>query len=118
MEYKQLAKSERYYIAREMGRSHTTVSRELRRNLDIDFGFYSGIRAETLVIERKKVVNFKTRKKPNISSEVSSFVFNSLQVRTSPEQICGRLKVKFGLKFSHPTLYKHINEDKRNGGTL
>lgn len=133
MEYEQLTKSERYYIeqrkaslvgissrqlAREMGRSHTTISRELRRNLDVSFGFYSGIRAETLAIERKALVNFKTRKMPKISDEGSSFLFSSLQERTSPEQICGRLKVKFGVKISHPTLYKHINEDKRNGGTL
>ncbi len=133
MEYKQLAKSERYYIeqrkasdptislrklAREMGRSHTTLSREQRRNFDEGFGFYSGIRAETLAIERKKAVNFKSRKLPNISEAVSSFIFNSLQKRTSPEQLCGRLKVALGVRISHPTLYKHINEDKRNGGTL
>lgn len=63
MEYKQLSKSERYYIeqrksslvgislrqlAREIGRSHATVSCELRRNLDINFSFYSGIRAYSL----------------------------------------------------------------------
>ena len=65
MSYKQLTKSERYYIeqrkannpaisgralAKEMNRSHTSINRELARNFDIDFGFYSGIRAETLAI--------------------------------------------------------------------
>jgi transposase, IS30 family len=133
MGYKQLTKSERYYIeqrkasaptislrqlAREMGRSHTTLSRENRRNFDELFGFYSGIRAETLAAERKKSVNLKTRKMPNIPEVASEFVLSSLQERTSPEQICGRLKRIFGLKISHPTLYKHINEDKRNGGKL
>ena len=63
-------------------------------------------------------MNFKTRKLQNASTEVSSFIFSSLQERTSPEQLCGRLKVKMGVKISHPTLYKHINEDKRNGGKL
>lgn len=29
---------------------------------------------------------------------------------TALEQICGRLKVKFGVKISYPILYKHINE--------
>ena len=133
MAYKQLTKSERYYIeqrkannpaisgrelAKEMNRHHTSINRELARNFDIDFGFYSGIRAETLAVERKKAVNFKTRKLQNVSTEVSSFIFSSLQERTSPEQLCGRLKVKMGVKISHPTFYKHINEDKRNGGKL
>ena len=50
MEYKQLAKEERYYIeqrkannpfisgrdlAKEMKRSHTSINRELRRNFDV-----------------------------------------------------------------------------------
>ncbi len=68
MSYKHLTKSDRYYIAqrkannpaisllalgREMHRSHTSLSREIRRNLDQEFGFYSGIRAETLKNNRK-----------------------------------------------------------------
>ncbi len=82
MSYKHLTKSERYYIeqrkannpaislralGREMNRSHTTLSREFRRNLDQEFGFYSGIRAETLANDRKKTVNLLTRKMPTIS---------------------------------------------------
>ena len=133
MAYKQLAKSERYYIetrkannplisgrdlAKEMGRHYTTINRELKRNTDEGFGFYSGIRAETLTIERKKEVNLKTRKMSNLADDASLFIFSSLQERTSPEQLCGRLKAVFRLKISHPTLYKYINEDKRNGGKL
>lgn len=133
MPYKHLTKSERYYIehrkannpaislrqlGREMSRSHATLSRELRRNLDPEFGFYSGIRAETLKTNRKKVVNLSTRKMPKISEVVSIFLFEALQNRTSPEQICGRLKLKFGIKISQTTLYRYIAEDRRNDGTL
>ncbi len=133
MSYKHLTKSERYYIeqrkasnpavsfralGREMNRSHTTLSRELRRNLDQEFGFYSGIRAETLANDRKKTVNLLTRKMPKISEKVSNFLFEALQKRTSPEQICGRLKLKHGVKISHTTLYRYIAEDRKNGGTL
>jgi IS30 family transposase len=133
MSYTHLTKSERYYIeqrkasepiislrklALEMGRSHTTLSREQRRNFDVEFGFYSGIRAETLAIERKKVVNYQTRKIPKISEIVKIFLFSSLQKRTSPEQICGRLKREFGIRISHTTLYRYISEDRKNGGTL
>ncbi len=133
MSYKHLTKSERYYIeqrkannpaislrtlGREMKRSHTTLSRELRRNTDQAFGFYSGIRAETLAATRKKVVNISTRKIPKISEIISNFLFTALQERTSPEQICGRLKLKFGIRISHATLYRYIAEDRKNNGTL
>src|SRR3990167_4467765 len=92
MSYKHLTKEERYYIEQrkannpaislrilgsEMNRSHTTLSRELRRNLDPEFGFYSGIRAETLAINRKKSVNVLTRKMLKISEIVSKFLFDS-----------------------------------------
>lgn len=71
MQYKQLTKEERYYIecrkanniyigvralAREMGRSPSTISRELRRNFDTEFDFYSGIRAQTIYLGRRKQV--------------------------------------------------------------
>jgi len=105
-------------LAKEMNRSHTSINRELKRNTDKGFGFYSGIRAETLAIERKKEVNLKTRKLSNLSDDANLLVFRSLQERTSPEQLCGRLKAVFRLKISHPTLYKHINEDKKSGGKL
>ena len=101
-----------------MNRHHTSINRELKRNTDAGFGFYSGIRAETLTIERKKEFNLKIKKMANIFDAANLFVFSSLQECTSPEQLCGRLKVVFGLKISHPTLYKYINEDKRNGGKL
>ncbi len=67
--YTQLTKDERYYIetrkanvigisgrqlAREMGRSHTTINRELNRNTDPSFGFYSGLRANNLALEVQK----------------------------------------------------------------
>lgn len=133
MSYKQLTKEERYYIeqrkaseplvavrklAREMKRSHTTISRELARNFDPDFGFYSGIRAETLVKERKQKACFATKKMLKIADNIRNFLFRSLQERTSPEQICGRLRIEFGVKISHTTLYRYINEDRNNGGKL
>ncbi len=69
MNYKHLTREEKYYIeqrkasqiaisvrqlAREMGRSPSSISRELKRNFDPDFGFYSGIRAQSMNVELRK----------------------------------------------------------------
>ena len=69
MQYKHLTREERYYIeqrkasqitisirqlAREMDRSPSSISRVLKRNFGPDFGFYSGIRAQSMSIERRK----------------------------------------------------------------
>lgn len=133
MSYKHLTKEERYYIeqrkanvigismrdiGREIGRSHTTISREMKRNFDQSFGFYSGIRAETLVKDRRQKVNIANKKMVKIADIIRDFLFKSLQERTSPEQICGRLKVEFKIRISHMTLYRYINADRINGGKL
>jgi IS30 family transposase len=131
MQYKQLTKEERYYIecrkannisigvralALEMKRSPSTISRELKRNLDPEFGFYSGIRAQSIYLSRRKTVAKKSLAK--ISDKVRSALFEMLSERTSPEQVCGRLKRKYGIRISHVTLYRYINDDRKNGGTL
>lgn len=133
MKYTQLTKEERYYIerrkanlsnisgrqlAREMGRSHTTINRELKRNIDPSFGFYSGLRANTLALDARH----KSARKPilmqTIAEKTKAFIIESLQDRTSPEQICGRLKVKHGIRISVSTLYRYIDKDKIHGGEL
>lgn len=101
-----------------MGRDPSTLSRELGRNTDPDFGFYSGIRAETLAINRRLKVQVATRKMISISDIVRTSLFSQLQERSSPEQICGRLKHEFGIKLSHNTVYRYIAADKLNGGKL
>lgn len=131
--YQHLTKDERYYIERrkanvigisarglalEMGRHHTTISRELKRNLDIDFGFYSGIRAKTLAVNRLLVVQRNTKKMTTIADTVRMSLFSQLQDRTSPEQICGRLRRVFGVRISYSTLYRYLTEDKLLGGKL
>lgn len=133
MSYKHLTKEERYYIeqrkanvigislrtlGREMGRHHSTLSREIRRNTDIDYKFYSGIRAQTLAVERIQVVQNATKKMSTISDTVRMALFKLLQDRSSPEQICGRLKREFKIRISYSTLYRYIHEDKLSGGKL
>lgn len=103
-------------LAREMDRNPSSISRELKRNFDPDFGFYSGIRAQTISVVRRKSGIIK--KIDRIADTIREVLFGMLQERTSPEQICGRLKHKHGIRISYATLYRYINANKLNGGKL
>ncbi|MFN7094146.1 MAG: helix-turn-helix domain-containing protein [Burkholderiales bacterium] len=110
MKYKHLTREERYYIeqrkasqigisinklAKEMWRNPSSISRKLRRNFDPELGFYSGIREQSIYVERRKP---QVIKKFNwVADTIRKVIFSMLQGRTSPEQICGRLKHKYGL---------------------
>ena len=133
MKYTQLTKDERYYIelrkaniidisgrqlGREIGRSHTTINQELNRNMDPSFGFYSGLRANNLALNIRQNVERKPLLMETVAEKIKAFIMEALQDRTSPEQICGRLKTKHGIRISMVTLYRYINEDKINGGEL
>ena len=78
-------------IARRLGRSPSTVSRELRRNADRR-GCYRATTAHALAWERA------SRPKPaklHVNERLRSIVEDDLARRYSPEQIAGRLRVKF-----------------------
>ena len=78
-------------IARQLGRSPSTVSRELRRNTD-GLGRYRATTAHALAYQRA------SRPKPVklVDNQVlRGIVEADLAKKYSPEQICGRLKVDF-----------------------
>jgi transposase, IS30 family len=78
-------------IARRLGRSPSTVSRELRRNADRDGG-YRATTAHALAFERA------SRPKPAklaTNLRLRELVQDDLRRRYSPEQIAGRLRRRF-----------------------
>jgi IS30 family transposase len=78
-------------IARRLGRSPSTVSRELRRNADRRGG-YRATTAHALAWERA------SRPKPaklHVNRRLREIVEADLARRYSPEQIAGRLRVQF-----------------------
>jgi IS30 family transposase len=117
-----LDREERYEIARlidsglsvraaaaRLGRSPSTVSRELRRNADPRAGGYQPERAERLAWERQR--------RPKASKLAGNPVLREavqgmLDRRYSPEQASGRLTVEFpgdpAMRVSHETLYQSI----------
>jgi IS30 family transposase len=125
MSYKHLSLEERYYletakktgktlteIAQDMGRSQSTLSRELARNTG-QRG-YRHKQAMSLARERHAL----KPKLIKITEPVKDQIDSLISQEWSPEQIAGRLKLKGVVSLHHETIYQYILADKRAGGSL
>ena len=122
--YTQLTQEERYQIyalkkaghsqkeiAVTLGRSPSTISRELRRNKGLKG--YRPKQAHKLAQNRKQ-----ERSRRRIPDSVWQRVAQLLREDWSPEQISGWLRHSEGVCISHEWIYHHVYEDKRRGGDL
>jgi IS30 family transposase len=123
--YRQLTSEERYAlatlrrqgytvrgIARALGRSASTISREIRRNRRKD-GRYRAFTAD----QRARARRSRSRRNQRFSATDWGLVLSCLHEDWSPEQISGRLKKDGVLHISHESIYRHIWRNKRRGGT-
>jgi transposase, IS30 family len=103
-------------IAREVGRSPATISRELRRNLDLASGQYRPFTAQRMATARRARPG---RGKLAGDAELAGFVRQRLGWRWSPEQICHALREQFpdqpGRHLVPETIYQAVY---RPGSTL
>jgi len=124
-----LSREERYELARlrdaglgvraiagRLGRSPSTISRELDRNAGPGAGTYWPERAHRLAWDRQR------RPKPSRLSRdpvLRQRVQHLLERRYSPEQVSGRLKVLYpddeAMRVSHETIYQSIYVYPRGG---
>lgn len=99
-------------IAKAIGRSQGTVSKELSRNRG-QRG-YRPLQANRLAEERQA----GKRSRPEVMvGELKEEVEARLRIKHSPEQISNAL-TSSGLKVSHETIYQHVARDKKAGGEL
>lgn len=122
MSYRQLSLDERYQIqallrarwsqadiAREIGRSPSTISRELSRNSDPAAAKpYLAARALRKARDRRVAKGAASRK---IQGELKDLVEKKLRLSWSPEQISGRLRLELGIRVSHESIYQHVIRD-------
>jgi IS30 family transposase len=126
MSYHQLSQEERYNItgclrsyvsqaalARAMGRSPSTISRELRRNRR-PTGVYAASVAHSYAVARCH----RSRRGSQFSDEQWNLVLSLIKIKWSPEQISNRLEANGVLSISHETIYRFLLKDKRKGGRL
>ena len=128
MSYTHLTEDERYHtdellghgytqaaIADELGRSASTISRELRRN--------RGQRGwRPCQACQKAALRLSERGKnnaPKIDERAWDYALDKItSEQWSPEQISGRAKKEKKPQISHESIYQRILADKKSGGTL
>ncbi len=99
-------------IARQLGRSKSTISRELGRNRSAGKPYVAA--AAQQLATRRRTAAKKGRRKlgPMLDSPLGRFVRSELRRALSPEQIAGRLKRMHGddlsQRVSHETIYQAI----------
>lgn len=127
MTYHQLTAAERYTlrvlqvqgccpaeIARALGRHRSTITREIARNHARSSGYYRPELAELYARGRRSHSRRNTQFTPADWAAVDAW----LVLDWSPEQIAGWCARFDLLAISHETIYRHVWQDKANGGRL
>jgi IS30 family transposase len=97
-------------IAKELGRSPSTISRELNRPEAV---YYRGNYIGSQTHGNAKRLWFKTHKKTKLNNkQLRHLVEQGLKVGLSPQLIAGRLRVKYGFKIHHETIYQYIYKER------
>ena len=119
MKYNHLSQNERYQIfalmkaglnqtqvALTLGRSKSTISREIQRNSGL-----KGYRPkQASLISEVRALRSRNAKKVSVDTLKSAF--DLVRQEWSPEQIAGTMHI------SHETVYRHVYADKDFGGKL
>jgi len=127
MGYRHLSQDERYKIsgmrvaghshrsiARTLGRSPSTIGREVERNRYPTDGFYRAEHADSMARGRRR----RSRQMSHFSPPQWSRVKDLLREDWSPEQVSGFLVKNREFRISHETIYRHVWWDKFYGGNL
>lgn len=89
-----------------------TISREIRRN----YG-NKGYRPRQ-AHEKAMARRYAAAKRIKMTPAMIELITHYIRQDFSPEQVSGHLMREHKLSISHETIYKHIWNDKRNGGSL
>ncbi len=125
MKYHRLTQQERYQIyallkeglslsaiAKNIGKDKSTISRELQRNTGQKG--YRPKQANELSLTR-----IAAKIKPTHLTAIQiNYMEEKIQLKWSPEQISGRMRLDGLSPVSRETIYRYILRDKHNGGKL
>lgn len=130
--YHQLTEGERYIlsaykrdkqslrsIAKLLGRSPSTLSREVRRNATVDDRkpnpLYIPSKAQEQANGRRRRCRRVKHHAPEVYAEVEALL---AEEQWSPEQIASQLPDRLGVRLSHMTIYRYVRRDQRQGGRM
>jgi transposase, IS30 family len=127
MQYHQITSGERYAIAalrrqglssraiaRDLGRSPSTISREVARNRRTHDGGYRAFTA----CERTRARRRRSRRNTHFGVDEWALVEELIALDWSPEQVAGWLRLHELLAISYETIYLRVWRDKHAGGRL
>lgn len=127
MAHEHLSQGERYAIGRlkskgmslreiatRLDRSPSTITRELKRNTCQRDGYYRPERAHERALNRR----WSTRKKSQYGTQDWAKVEGGLREEWSPKQLLGLLWKDGESPMSYQTVYRHVQRDRKAGGTL
>lgn len=100
-------------IATVLGRSHSSILRELTRSSPGRSYQYKPRLAHERALEKRKS---RGRKKRLKNKTIRTYVIAHLKQRWSPEQIAGRLKRDVGLSISHEAIYQFVYAEVHREG--
>jgi len=92
-------------IARDLGRSPASVSREIRRNLPPQRFHYAPRLADSRALENRKRRGREERLK---NGALRGYVVSHLKLGWSPEQVAATAKQAIGVTISHEAIYQFI----------
>ena len=101
-------------IAQAMGRSRSTISRELGRNRNTHDNVYRAEVANSYATARRR----RERRGSHYTKAQWSLVIYYIRKKWSPEQISAHLETHAAFSMSHETIYRYILKDKKKGGSL
>ncbi len=99
-------------IAQKLGRSHSSVVRELKRVVPVNTFRYNSRRAQERALAKRKSRGRVLRLK---SARIRSYVIEHLKQRWSPEQIAGRMKRDKVGSISPEAIYQFVYAQIKNG---
>ena len=100
-------------IARKLGRSLSSISREINKNLPWGYLRYSPRLAHTRAVMRRRERGKRLRLKHEF---IRQYVLAKLKLRWSPEQISGKLETEYGHLISHEAIYQFVYNQYHRGG--
>lgn len=92
-------------IARELGRSHSSLVRELKRNFPLEHKVYAPRLAHERALKKRTSRGRLERLK---NEQIRQYVIRHLKQRWSPEQIAFRIKEDLGENISHEAICQFI----------
>ena len=114
--YYKSIKKKQYEIAFLLGCSASTISREIKRNINT---FYNIVKYDYLYADYLARMRRDNKpKRQDFTKEKKSYVISKLRIQHSPDQIVGSMIKDIGKSISIESIYKFIYKDKQEGGFL